>query len=64
MSTYDDSVTREVLEATVAGESLGAVAARLVGADLVAVDAGVPGDPVAGAVPSRPMGVRGRSRVV
>ena len=33
VSTYDDSVTREVLEATVAGESLGAVAARLVGAD-------------------------------
>ena len=32
VSTYDDSVTREVLEATVAGESLGAVAARLVGA--------------------------------
>jgi nicotinate-nucleotide--dimethylbenzimidazole phosphoribosyltransferase len=59
VSTYDDSVTREVLEATVAGESLGAVTARLVGADVVAVDAGVPGEPVAGAVPSRPLGVRG-----
>jgi nicotinate-nucleotide--dimethylbenzimidazole phosphoribosyltransferase len=54
VSTYDDSVTREVLEATVAGESLGAVAARLVGADVVAVDAGVPGGPVAGAVVCRP----------
>ncbi len=55
VSTYADSVTREVLEATVAGESLGAVAARLVGAEVVAVDAGVPGDPVAGAVECRPL---------
>jgi nicotinate-nucleotide--dimethylbenzimidazole phosphoribosyltransferase len=54
VSTYDDAVTREVLEATVAGESLGAVAGRLVGADVIAVDAGVPGDPVAGAVLCRP----------
>ncbi len=59
VSTYDDAVTREVLEATVAGESLGAVAARLVGADVVAVDAGVPGDPVAGADRCRPAGARG-----
>ncbi len=59
VSTYDDSVTREVLEATVAGESLGAVAARLVDATVVAVDAGVPGDPVAGAVSARPVGAPG-----
>jgi nicotinate-nucleotide--dimethylbenzimidazole phosphoribosyltransferase len=59
VSTYDDAVTREVLEAAVAGESLGAVAARLVGADLVVVDAGVLGDPVAGAVECRPAGPRG-----
>ena len=59
VSTYDDSVTRQVLEATVAGESLGAVAARLVGADVVVVDAGVPGGPVAGTVPCRPLGARG-----
>ena len=59
VSTYDDSVTREVLEATVAGESLGAVAGRLVGADVVAVDAGVPGDPVAGTVQCRATGPRG-----
>ena len=59
VSTYDDAVTREVLEATVAGESLGAVAARLVGADLITVDAGVPGHRVAGAVSRRPVGVVG-----
>ena len=59
VSTYDDGVTRDVLEATVAGESLGAVAARLVGADLIAVDAGVKGDPVAGALSCRPAGGRG-----
>ncbi|HEY6472972.1 MAG TPA: 5,6-dimethylbenzimidazole synthase [Acidimicrobiales bacterium] len=59
VSTYDDAVTREVVEASVAGESLGAVAARLVGADLVVVDTGVLGDPVAGAVACRPTGPRG-----
>ena len=59
VSTYDDGVTREVLEATVAGESLGAVTARQVGADVVAVDAGVPGEPVPGAVVCRPQGERG-----
>ncbi len=59
VSTYDDDVTREVLEAIVAGEALGAVAARLVGADVVAVDTGVPGDPVAGAVACRPADARG-----
>ncbi len=59
VSTYDDAVTREVLEATVAGESLGAVAARLIGADLITVDAGVPGHAVPGAVSCRPVGARG-----
>ena len=59
VSTYDDSVTREVLEATVAGESLGAVTARLVGAGIVAVDAGVLGDPVEGALACRPAEERG-----
>ncbi len=59
VSTYDDAVTREVLEATVAGESLGAVAARLVGADMGAVDAGVAGDPVPGALSHRPSDRRG-----
>lgn len=59
VSTYDDSVTREVLEATVAGESIGAVSARLVGAQVVAVDAGVPGKPVAGSIVCRPADGRG-----
>lgn len=59
VSTYDDWVTREVLEATVAGQSLGAVTARLVGADVVPVDVGVTGPAVPGAVPSRPLGRRG-----
>jgi nicotinate-nucleotide--dimethylbenzimidazole phosphoribosyltransferase len=59
VSVYDDAVTRQVLEATVAGDSLGAVAARLAGAVLVAVDAGVEGGPVPGAVSCRPLDERG-----
>lgn len=59
VSTYGDDVTREVLAATVAGESLGAVAARLVGAELHAIDAGVDGTPVPGAQSCRPSGPRG-----
>ncbi len=41
VSTYPSTVTREVLEATVAGESLGAAAARSAGLGVIAVDAGV-----------------------
>jgi nicotinate-nucleotide--dimethylbenzimidazole phosphoribosyltransferase len=59
VSTYDDGVTREVLVATVAGDSLGAVAARRVGANLDVVDAGVEGAPVPGAIACRPAGPRG-----
>lgn len=59
VSTYDDDVTHEVLAATAAGESLGAVAARLVGAQLDIVDAGVDGVPVTGAALCRPRGPRG-----
>ena len=59
VSAYPSSVTREVLEATVAGESLGAAAARAAGLAVVAVDAGVDGEPVAGAVELRPCGPRG-----
>jgi nicotinate-nucleotide--dimethylbenzimidazole phosphoribosyltransferase len=55
VSTFPDSVTREVLEATVAGESLGATTARSIGADLVIVDAGVRGAPVSGALSIRPL---------
>jgi nicotinate-nucleotide--dimethylbenzimidazole phosphoribosyltransferase len=59
VSTYDDEVTHEVLAATTAGESLGAVAARLVGATVETVDAGVDGVPVPGAVLCRPVDQRG-----
>ncbi len=62
VSTYGDSVTREVLAATVAGESLGAVAARLVGAELHAVEAGVDGAPVPGTRSCRPTRAARRSR--
>jgi nicotinate-nucleotide--dimethylbenzimidazole phosphoribosyltransferase len=59
VSTYATSVTREVLEATVAGQSLGAAAARAAGAGIVAVDAGVDGGPVPGTLDLRPNGRRG-----
>ena len=59
VSTYPSTVTREVLEATLAGESLGAAAARAVGLGVVAVDAGVDGGLVQGALDLRPRGRRG-----
>jgi nicotinate-nucleotide--dimethylbenzimidazole phosphoribosyltransferase len=59
VSTYPSMVTREVLEATVAGESLGAAAARASGLDVVSVDAGVDGELVSGALDLRPLGRRG-----
>jgi nicotinate-nucleotide--dimethylbenzimidazole phosphoribosyltransferase len=55
VSAFDPSVTREVMEATVAGEAVGAVAARAAGMAVVVVDAGVMGGPVAGAVDLRPV---------
>jgi nicotinate-nucleotide--dimethylbenzimidazole phosphoribosyltransferase len=59
VSTYPSTVTRQVLEATVAGESLGAAAARAAGLGVVAVDAGVNGGWVAGALDFRPGSHRG-----
>jgi nicotinate-nucleotide--dimethylbenzimidazole phosphoribosyltransferase len=59
VSVYPDTVTREVLEATLAGQSLGAATALAIGADIVAVDAGVRGAPVAGALDARPVDARG-----
>jgi nicotinate-nucleotide--dimethylbenzimidazole phosphoribosyltransferase len=59
VSTYPSTVTREVLEATVAGESLGAAAARSAGLRVLAVDAGVDGGLVNGAIDMRPGGRRG-----
>lgn len=54
VSAYDQSVTRSVAEASVAGRSVGAVAARSSGLRLVVVDAGVEGEPIAGALQHRP----------
>jgi nicotinate-nucleotide--dimethylbenzimidazole phosphoribosyltransferase len=54
ISTFPTSVTREILEATVAGESLGAATARAIGAELMVIDAGVEGTPVRGAIKLRP----------
>lgn len=58
VSAYDFTVTRSVAEATVARSSVGAVAAASAGLDVVVVDAGVEGDPVAGALCHRPAGPR------
>ena len=54
VSAYLPSVTRHVAEAAVAGTSVGAVAARAAGLELVVVDAGVFGPPVPGARQARP----------
>lgn len=54
VSAYDHSVTRSVAEASVAGRSVGAVAAASSGLRLVVVDAGVEGEPIAGALLHRP----------
>jgi nicotinate-nucleotide--dimethylbenzimidazole phosphoribosyltransferase len=59
VSTYADEVTRDVLDATVAGRSLGASLASAVGAQVLAVDAGVRGTPVPGAHLLRPVDDRG-----
>ncbi len=59
VSAYEAAVTRDVVDATLAGRSVGAALAS--GARLVVsvVDAGVRGDPVAGAVLARPHRDRG-----
>lgn len=60
VSAYPDRVTRDVLEAAVAGVAMGAVSARSAGLGLVVVDAGVMGsDPVGGALDVRPAESRG-----
>jgi nicotinate-nucleotide--dimethylbenzimidazole phosphoribosyltransferase len=59
VSTYPSTVTREVLEATIAGESLGAAAALCAGLGVVAVDAGTDGEAMPGALDLRPLGPRG-----
>ena len=59
VSAFSPAVTREVVEATAAGVSVGALAAAAAGLSVVVVDAGVDGDPIGGAVLSRPRGPRG-----
>lgn len=56
VSAYPASVTREVMEASVAGAALGVVSAVGAGLGVVVVDAGVAGGPVAGAHDVRPGG--------
>ena len=53
VSAYPVTVTREVVGAAVAGEALGAVAARGAGLEVLVVDAGVAGGPVPGAIDLR-----------
>jgi nicotinate-nucleotide--dimethylbenzimidazole phosphoribosyltransferase len=59
VSAYPPAVTREVAAAAVAGESVGAVAARTAGLDVVVVDAGIDGPPLPGALLSRPCDPKG-----
>ena len=59
VSAYDTTVTRDVAVAAVAGAALGVTAASAAGLDVAVVDAGVDGDPVPGALHSRPDGPRG-----
>lgn len=59
VSAFDQSVTREVMEAAVAGQSLGALAAHSAGLQTVIVDCGVHGDPIADARQARPSEIRG-----
>jgi nicotinate-nucleotide--dimethylbenzimidazole phosphoribosyltransferase len=54
VSAYPASVTRTVAEASVAGVSVGAIAAARAGLGLRVIDAGVDGGPVAGARLVRP----------
>ena len=54
VSTYHVEVTREILEASAAGESMGAAAAAAANLDLIVVDAGVFGAPVPGVVRCHP----------
>lgn len=59
VSAFPAGTTREVASAALVGEALGAVAARAAGLGLAVVDAGVAGDPLPGARPSRPRDPRG-----
>ncbi len=59
VSAYPQSVTREIMEATLAGQSMGASLARATGMQVFAIDAGIDGPAIDGALASRPPGPRG-----
>lgn len=59
VSAFPASSTRDVLDATVSGTSLGAATALGASLAVVPVDAGVGGGPVGGARDARPTGARG-----
>jgi nicotinate-nucleotide--dimethylbenzimidazole phosphoribosyltransferase len=59
VSAYSPEVTRHVAGAALAGTSVGAVAARAANLGVVVVDAGVEGEPLAGARLARPTDPRG-----
>jgi nicotinate-nucleotide--dimethylbenzimidazole phosphoribosyltransferase len=59
VSAYSPAVTRHVAEAALAGSSVGAVAARAAGLEMVVVDAGVEGPPLERARSARPIDPRG-----
>lgn len=55
VSAYPASVTRDVLEASIAGRGLGAVTASGAGLSVIVVDAGVTGGPLPGSADARPL---------
>jgi nicotinate-nucleotide--dimethylbenzimidazole phosphoribosyltransferase len=59
VSAYSPAVTAEVLRAAVAGQSMGAAAARSAGLRVVVVDAGVDTPLISGAIDARPRDARG-----
>jgi nicotinate-nucleotide--dimethylbenzimidazole phosphoribosyltransferase len=63
ISAYSSSVTREIVDATLAGQSVGSALAMAAGLDVVLVDAGVEfageESPSPGALDARPTGSRG-----
>src|SRR6202011_5365593 len=59
VSAFSSTVTRHVAEAALAGTSVGAVAARAAGREVLVVDAGVDGLALTGARLARPVDRRG-----
>lgn len=59
VSAFPTRSGRDVMEAAVAGTSIGVATARSAGLDAVVVDAGMEPGPLRGALPARPVDVRG-----